>query len=67
MYYTKFVEFLKSHNLYDEEIILTSSLTIPHPHMKERRFVLEPMAQIAPQLIIPNETKTIAELLADIC
>ena len=53
--------------LYDEEIILTSSLTIPHPHMKERRFVLEPMAQIAPQLIIPNETKTIAELLADIC
>jgi 7,8-dihydro-6-hydroxymethylpterin-pyrophosphokinase len=35
--------------------------------MKERRFVLEPLAQIAPSLIIPNETKTIAELLADIC
>lgn len=53
--------------LYDDETIQTSSLTIPHPRMKERRFVLEPMAQIAPHLIIPNETKTIAELLADIC
>ena len=53
--------------LYDDETIQTSSLTVPHPRMKERRFVLEPLAQIAPQLIIPNETKTIAELLADIC
>ena len=53
--------------LYDNETIETPALTIPHPRMKERRFVLEPMAQIAPELIIPNETKTIAELLADIC
>ena len=53
--------------LFDDEIINTLELQIPHPRMKERRFVLEPMAQIAPQLIIPNETKTIAELLDDIC
>lgn len=53
--------------LFDDEIINTPELQIPHPRMKERRFVLEPMAQIAPQLIIPNETKTIAELLDDIC
>ena len=53
--------------LYDNETIETPALTIPHPRMKERRFVLEPMAQIAPELIIPNETKTIAELLVDIC
>ncbi|MBQ7687515.1 MAG: 2-amino-4-hydroxy-6-hydroxymethyldihydropteridine diphosphokinase, partial [Bacteroidaceae bacterium] len=53
--------------LYDNETIETPALTIPHPRMKERRFVLEPLAQIAPELIIPNETKTIAELLADIC
>jgi len=53
--------------LYDDETIQTPLLTIPHPRMKERRFVLEPMAQIAPKLIIPNETKTIAELLDDIC
>ena len=53
--------------LYDADTVYTPSLTIPHPRMKARRFVLEPMAQIAPQLIIPNETKTIAELLDDIC
>ena len=53
--------------LYDDETIHSPSLTIPHPRMKERRFVLEPLAQIAPQLVIPNETKTITELLADIC
>jgi len=53
--------------LFDDDIINTPELQIPHPRMKERRFVLEPMAQIAPQLIIPNETKTIAELLDDIC
>ncbi len=53
--------------LYDDCIINQPDLTIPHPRMKERGFVLQPLAQIAPDLIIPNETKTIAELLADIC
>ena len=53
--------------LYDDRIINRPELQIPHPRMKERRFVLEPLAQIAPSLIIPNQTKTIAELLADIC
>lgn len=52
--------------IYDNCIINTPELQIPHPRMKERRFVLEPLAQIAPNLIIPNETQTIAELLADI-
>ena len=53
--------------LYDDCIINQPDLIIPHPRMKERGFVLQPLAQIAPDLIIPNETKTIAELLADIC
>ena len=53
--------------LYDDCIINQPDLAIPHPRMKERGFVLQPLAQIAPDLIIPNETKTIAELLADIC
>ena len=52
--------------IYDNCIINTPELQIPHPRMKERRFVLEPLAEIAPNLIIPNETQTIAELLADI-
>jgi len=53
--------------LYDELTIHLPHLTIPHPHMKERLFVLKPLAQIAPQLIIPGETKTIKEMLDCIC
>lgn len=52
--------------LYDSETIHTRRLTIPHPHMTHRRFVLQPLAQIAPTLVIPGEKQTIAELLARI-
>jgi len=40
-------------------------LTIPHPRFHERRFVLEPLAEIAPQLIDPLTGKTIRQLLID--
>ena len=39
-------------------------LTLPHPRFHERRFVLEPMAEIAPGAILPGQTATVAELLA---
>jgi len=48
--------------LYDDKIIDTNHLTIPHPHMTERAFVLVPLADIAPDLIHPIHNKTIAEL-----
>jgi 2-amino-4-hydroxy-6-hydroxymethyldihydropteridine diphosphokinase len=40
------------------------SLTIPHPRFRERRFVLEPLAEIAPELRDPVTSLTVAELLA---
>lgn len=52
--------------LYDAETMHTRRLTIPHPRMTSRRFVLQPLAQIAPALVIPGEKLTIAELLARI-
>ena len=48
--------------LYGDRIISAPDLIIPHPRMTERRFVLEPLAEIAPYLLHPIEKKTIREL-----
>jgi 2-amino-4-hydroxy-6-hydroxymethyldihydropteridine diphosphokinase len=50
--------------LMDDCIIETPQLTIPHPAMLDRRFVLEPLAEIAPDMIHPVAHCTIAGLLA---
>lgn len=49
--------------LYDREVIQSDRLTIPHPRMLERLFVLAPLAQIAPQQVIPTSGKTVLEHL----
>ena len=48
--------------LFGNSIVDTKELTIPHPAMHQRRFVLEPLAEIAPQQQHPLLKKTIREL-----
>jgi 2-amino-4-hydroxy-6-hydroxymethyldihydropteridine diphosphokinase len=50
--------------LYGASVARTKEVEIPHPRMAERRFVLAPFAEIAPEAMHPVLKKTIAELLA---
>ena len=52
--------------LYDNRVIESKHLTIPHPRLHERLFVLEPLNEISPQLVHPIFHKTIAELTESI-
>lgn len=49
---------------FNDAIIEENGLIIPHPHIPDRRFVLRPMAEIAPLKIHPGLEKTIIQLLA---
>jgi 2-amino-4-hydroxy-6-hydroxymethyldihydropteridine diphosphokinase len=52
--------------LFSDTIIDSPKLTIPHPAMHERRFVLQPLAEIAPEVRHPVLKKTIRELLGSL-
>ncbi len=49
--------------LYGEELVDEPGLTVPHPRLHERRFVLEPLAELEPELVVPGRG-AVASLLA---
>ena len=52
--------------LYGDAVIDEPGLSVPHPHFRERAFVLEPLAEIAPEIRDPITGKTIAQLCQDL-
>jgi 2-amino-4-hydroxy-6-hydroxymethyldihydropteridine diphosphokinase len=52
--------------LFGDAQLATPELALPHPGLTRRRFVLAPLAELAPQLVPPGETRSVAELLRDL-
>ncbi len=51
---------------YEDTVVATPGLEIPHPRLADRRFVLEPLAELAPELRHPQTGHTVREMLAQV-
>ena len=51
---------------FDDEIVRTRTLVIPHPRLHERRFVLKPLSEIAPNLVHPIKGRPVKALLKNL-
>lgn len=52
--------------LYGERVIRSARLQVPHPRMLERAFVMLPLAELSPDLIIPGSGKSVSEVLSSL-
>jgi 2-amino-4-hydroxy-6-hydroxymethyldihydropteridine diphosphokinase len=52
--------------LYADRVIQTPELSIPHPRINERRFVLEPLVEVSPAAVDPITKRAFADILADL-
>jgi len=51
--------------LYGDEVVDEPELTVPHPRLHERRFALEPLAELVPALVVPRRGRVV-DLLAEL-
>jgi 2-amino-4-hydroxy-6-hydroxymethyldihydropteridine diphosphokinase len=49
--------------LFGNEIRVSAQLTLPHPRALHRRFVLQPLSELAPDLVFPGQSEAVAQLL----
>jgi len=49
--------------IHGQAVLSTPALTVPHPRLAQRRFVLLPLAEVCPGLVVPGSASTVAELL----
>src|SRR5690606_18608036 len=50
---------------YDDDLLISKIITTPHPRMHKRKFVLQPLSDIAPKMMHPKLGKSIGELLEE--
>lgn len=48
---------------YGDRVIVEANLFVPHPRAWQRRFVLQPLSELRPYLVLPGQSKTVQELL----
>jgi 2-amino-4-hydroxy-6-hydroxymethyldihydropteridine diphosphokinase len=52
--------------LFEDRVLQTAELCVPHPRMRTRRFVLEPLVEVAPEAVDPETHRPFAEILAEL-